>query len=246
MKNQRKKPNNYGASTHPVARPGESEIKYVFDRHIGPQLALWLSERCVPDGEYPYGTVSSVYYDTPWWHLLREKLNSDYLKTKFRIRWYSDLNGKNPGPCGWIEAKHKVGSSRFKKRVQLNESGQKLSETPLESPYWLDFAQNFSEMGFALPGSLVPVFEIRYQRLRFVEPTTGARICIDNHISAPRINPLMLSATTPAELTEGVFELKGNQNTLPKYLRQLSVLGCRKRSFSKYLNCYVQLNKIIL
>ena len=227
-------------------KPGESEIKYVFNRQIGSQLIQWLSEKCLPDGEYPCGTVSSVYYDTPWWHLLREKLNSDYLKTKFRIRWYSDLNGKNPGPCGWIEAKHKVGSSRYKQRVQLSESGQKLSETPLESHDWFNFAQRFSEMGSHLPAALLPVFEIRYQRLRFVEPTSGSRICIDNHITAPRINPLMLSAATPAELNEGVFELKGKLNALPAYLKQLTVLGCRKSSFSKYLNCYVQLNKITL
>ena len=130
MTSQNKTPNNLNSSTPMPAKPGESELKYVFNRQIGSQLIQWLSERCLPDGEYPYGTISSVYFDTPWWHLLREKLNSDYLKTKFRIRWYSDLNGENPGPCGWVEAKHKIGSSRFKKRVQLNQSGQKLSETP--------------------------------------------------------------------------------------------------------------------
>lgn len=242
-------PKGFSAQTIPVhspAKPGESEVKYVFPRHIGPQLAMWLSERCIPDGEYPYGTVSSVYYDTPWWHFLREKLNSDYLKTKFRVRWYSDLNGEHPGPCAWIEVKRKIGSSRFKERIQINASGEKLNATSLESQLWHKYGREMAAIGIHLPGPLLPVFEISYQRLRFVEPTTGARICLDNHIAAPRINRLMLAAVTPAELTEGVFELKGDQNALPKYLHQLSALGCRKRSFSKYLNCYVQLNKIIL
>ncbi len=229
-----------------AAKPGESEVKYVFSRHLGPQLALWLSRRCIPDGEYPYGTVSSVYYDTPWWHLLREKLNSDYLKTKYRVRWYSDLEGNHPGPCGWLEAKRKIGSSRFKTRVRINVSGERLRAESLESQFWHSLSQKIAEMGETLPGPLLPVFEISYQRLRFVEPTTGTRICLDNHISTPRVNRLVLSVPTPIELEEGVFEVKGRSNVLPKYLRQLSAMGCRKRSFSKYLDCYVRLNNAIL
>ena len=45
------------------------------------------------DGAYSSNIVSSLYYDTRDRRGLYEKLNSDFLKLKVRLRWYTELNG---------------------------------------------------------------------------------------------------------------------------------------------------------
>ena len=75
---------------------GDHEIKLVLPNRAARSLVRWLRSRCWPDPLYPAATVSSIYYDTPDWRLLREKVNSDFLKTKVRLRWYSDIDGAEP------------------------------------------------------------------------------------------------------------------------------------------------------
>jgi hypothetical protein len=225
----------------PSTGAGEYELKYVFPNAVALDLIRWLGLRCEPDPLYPRGTVSSVYYDTFQWALLNEKINSDYLKTKARVRWYSDVAGKRFSPSAWLEAKFKIGSRRDKRRIELAIDGRRLSREPLESQFWLDLITDITRLEVALPGPLLPVFEIRYNRFRYVEPTTRTRICIDVNISARRPNSLLIQPVPPAVLDQGVFEFKGSRPVLPPFLHQMTVLGCRKGSFSKYLNCYMAL-----
>lgn len=224
----------------------EYELKYVFSNTIAHSLVEWLALRCKPDPQYAEGAVSSVYFDTLQWDFLREKINSDYLKTKIRVRWYSNMRGDEFSPCSWLEAKLKIGSSRDKKRIQLDYDGQFLSQKKLETRFWDDLSRSIAPLGVPLPGPLVPVFEIRYHRYRFIEPTTGTRICIDCNISAPRSNSLVLRSIAPVVLPDGVFEVKGSRNTLPEFIQQMTALGCRKGSFSKYLNCCTALTGTVL
>ena len=97
----------------------EHEVKFVFPRHKGEQIIKWLQNRCDRDETFPLGTISSVYYDTIGFHALREKINSDYLKTKYRLRWYSDNNNHKIFPNSFFEKKEKIGSARKKNRIML-------------------------------------------------------------------------------------------------------------------------------
>lgn len=67
------------------------ELKYVFPNRRAVSILNWLKARCRSDSDYPAAVVSSIYYDTVDWRSLAEKNNSDYLKTKIRLRWYQDL-----------------------------------------------------------------------------------------------------------------------------------------------------------
>ena len=71
------------------------ELKYVNSNTKSHILISWLEKSCIPDPEFPVGTVSSIYYDTWDKKYLGEKINSYYLKTKVRVRWYSCLEYKS-------------------------------------------------------------------------------------------------------------------------------------------------------
>ena len=60
-------------------------------------LASWLAAVCHPERAYPPARVVTVYFDTPDLALLGEKIDSDYLKTKVRVRWYAPLAGAGRG-----------------------------------------------------------------------------------------------------------------------------------------------------
>ena len=220
------------------------ELKFVFENSRASVLIKWLELRCQPDPDFPTGKVSSIYYDTLNWRYLNEKINSDFLKTKIRIRWYEDINTGHQGDQSFLEAKYKIGSSRKKKRVATEYSGKWLSRIPLSDPKLIGIPFLLCELGVKIPPTLFPAFQISYKRFRFIEPLTGSRLCIDFDIGMPRTNWHMLPKTGRGILPCGVFEVKGSQTELPGILRQLTAMGCRKESFSKYSGCVNELLQV--
>jgi hypothetical protein len=182
--------------------------------------------------------VSSIYFDTRNWKFLSEKMNSDYLKTKIRVRWYSDLEKKRHSETSFAEAKFKIGSRREKLRTETAYSGQWLTRVRLDDHRLLTIPTLLREKGVKLPESVYPAFEISYKRLRFLDPLSMCRICFDYDISAPRVNGYMLARSDPFNLYTAVFEVKGSIDCLPQSLKPLIQMGCVKASFSKYAVCY--------
>ncbi|MBW1848513.1 MAG: VTC domain-containing protein [Deltaproteobacteria bacterium] len=216
----------------------EYETKYVFPNSNAYSLIQFLKSTCEKDGKYPEGTVSSIYYDTKDWKYISEKINSDYLKTKIRLRWYSDINNIRPYNYSYAEVKYKVGSQREKVRVKTPYSGKWLNTVDLENSGLLQVPDLLREKGVRIKKNLHPVFQISYKRLRFIDIYSGSRICLDYDISAPRVNGYMLPRMNPFKLNTAVFELKGSIHDLPVSLKPLTIFGCRKASFSKYQACY--------
>ncbi len=216
----------------------EHETKFVLNNSASGIMLRWLQARCRPDPQFEAAIVSSIYYDTSKWKFLREKINSDYLKTKVRLRWYADIETREPQDDSYIEAKYKRGSRRAKVRIKTGISGKWLSRVNLDNLKLLKVPHLLRNNGIIIAGHLIPVFTITYKRRRFIEIMTGARLSIDYDISAPCVNRQVLTRQNPARLQNAVFELKGNLTELPDVLTQLTALGCRKESFSKYLNCY--------
>ena len=64
------------------------ELKFVGERWQEAAVLRWLTLVCRPDPAFPESTIFTVYYDTPALDCLGHKSNSDYLKTKVRLRWY--------------------------------------------------------------------------------------------------------------------------------------------------------------
>jgi hypothetical protein len=64
----------------------ETENKYVVNAHQTFTALRILECVCDPDPKFPFGIVSSVYYDSRNWDYLREKRDSDYSITKVRLQ----------------------------------------------------------------------------------------------------------------------------------------------------------------
>ena len=79
-------------SSEPRGESGSGyETKFVLDQCAEHIVRHWLSRVALPDPHYPANVVSSIYFDTHDWRYLNEKENSDFLKTKVRLRWYEAL-----------------------------------------------------------------------------------------------------------------------------------------------------------
>ena len=222
----------------------EYEKKYTFENCSSHRIIKWLTCMCKKDDAYPNSSVSSIYYDTTDWKYMSEKINSDYLKTKIRIRWYEDIDRKIQYDYSFAEAKLKIGSHREKVRIKIPFSGNWLSSIHLETPQLLQLPDFLKENGVRLRGGLIPTFQINYKRLRFSDPYSGSRICVDYDISTPRVNSVMVPKKNPSRLNTAVFEIKGNTQDLPYSLNDLTLFGCRKESFSKYQACFEKITGI--
>ncbi len=220
----------------------DHETKFVLERTRAPFVAAWLEAQCQPDPEFPASIVSSIYFDTTDLRFLRDKDDSDFLKTKVRLRWYSDVDSERVIGGPFLEVKHKIGGQRDKHRIKVDLGHECLTGSSLDHqelgqvPLWL------STMGEALPRPLYPALEIRYRRDRFVEVGSNSRVCMDYEIRTPRINPRILpNGLLRDSLPMSVLELKGRETDLPVALQKAISFGCRKSSFSKYAACCASL-----
>lgn len=235
--------------------PLEHELKFEVDRFRVEAIATHLEVLCQRDPQFPSNTVVSLYYDTPELHFLRDKLDSNYLKTKVRLRWYEAPPGSQEPPTthspAFLEVKKRVGTLRRKARVPTDLDGRQLATLPRDAPQLLLAPERLRRPGAHPGGSLEPFLLVRYHRRRYLEPLTGARVCLDTAIQTtparvpgPRLTGPFAAATAmpiPERLDMAVLEVKGSSSTLPPSLVHLVQAGCFKSSFSKYGLCYEQL-----
>lgn len=222
----------------------QTELKYVAPLHRAKLALRILDKICSLDDKHPIGIVSSIYYDTVNWDLLREKRDSDYLKAKIRLRWYETSEGISSGiGRSYAEAKYRIGSRRLKFRIPTDIHGDFLSRTTLTAPELRNVPDQLSARGAPIKHRICPAFVVRYHRCRYVDRLTGARISLDYKIGAPKTNPMMIAAPHPCNLPVTVLEVKGTDGVFPNSLRSLLKLGFRKEAFSKYYECYGQLSK---
>lgn len=230
------------ADSVPGFAEDEHEAKFAFDERILPRVLGTVRARCQPDGKYAVGQVRSIYYDTHRWQAVDEKLNSDFLKTKIRLRHYGSLPGGTPVGNAFLEAKFKLGSCRRKLRAETDWSAQEVRAMDLGGPELQRVPELLLQDVWGLhgepPGPLLPVFEVTYHRFRFVEPRSGARLSIDTQIQVSRVNRSRLPAPRKLPLGRAVLEVKGEHQALPQSLADLNQLGCKREAFSKFGVCY--------
>lgn len=212
----------------------ERELKFTLPASRAPFARRLLAALCRPDPRFAAAVVSTVYYDSPDLCLLAQKLNSDFLKTKVRLRWYSAISGDPGSGAAFIEVKSRVGALRRKARAETTLQGTRLAEVPLADPAFARALDVARRLDGDLPARLLPAMMVRYERHRFVEPMSGARVSLDFGIQAPRANRALLGQGGPVRLAVSVVEIKGAGDELPRALRPLAHLGARRASFSKY------------
>lgn len=218
------------------------ELKFIFTAKRASRIIHWLDTVLRPDPEHPVSTISSIYFDTHGLHCVDEKLNSDYLKSKYRLRWYRDAGQPpEPGDPVYAEAKFRTGGTRRKLRAPAPFDAPTLADIALEDPKLLEFNRLLRNLGAIPHQTLLPSLVVQYERRRYIDGVSGARICVDTAIRAPRVNRLLLPCAPPGMLETAVFELKGGCLDLPPHLYTLTDLGCRRASWSKYAACYQKL-----
>ena len=237
-------------ATRDVAAPtapelGERELKFTLPAGRVHLVRQRLETLCRPDPEFPSALVWTIYYDTPALSSLGEKINSDYLKRKIRVRWYSDLEGNPSGPA-FVEAKLRLGTRRSKERERLPFQAEDIGRWDLQDARLLQFPLLLRSHGVLGQESWQPVMLLRYRRDRFIEPLTRSRISLDTAIAGVAVNPRFVSAADPSPLPTAVLEVKGANDELPLSLRSLLGLGLHKRSFSKFLVVYAHMRRTVL
>jgi hypothetical protein len=211
----------------------ERELKYVLPAGRVPFAERWLAAVCRPDPSYGRADVWTVYYDTAEQRSLREKINSDYLKTKLRVRWYAAPGGAAAGDA-FLEVKRRVGDRREKIRVVLDGVAGDLAGRPLADRVWRELPGRLAPAGVSLQGVWQPVLAIVYRRSRFVDAASGARVSCDGGIRAAAVRGGVLPGWHGAPLPVGVVEVKGRSDELPVNLRSLVRFDARLSAFSKY------------
>lgn len=225
---------------HESKGSGTIEAKYTFATGIGSVLEPALDAVCVRDLHYPDDGVNSVYFDTRDRAHLAEKVNSDYLKAKVRLRWYGVPGDAKADQTvqAFLEVKTKQGVCRRKLREPVEIPGDSL----------IFGKENFGELeqvanlaggcGYVARGPLFPMIAIRYRRLRFVEPVTSARISFDTHITYSKVNDQFFVQTSPRTLSMGVLEVKSSTGDLPLSFMAIRNFLNKRDSFSKYEECW--------
>jgi VTC domain len=232
-------------AARPAPGAGERELKFTLPSGRAHLARRRLESLCRRDPEFPSAIVWTVYYDTPALASLGEKLNSDYLKRKIRVRWYSDLAGRVTGPA-FVEAKMRLGTHRSKVRARVPYPADEIARWDLQDPRLLGLPLLLREHGILGQGSWQPMMLIRYRRDRFIEPLTQSRVSLDTDIVASAVNPRFQSVTDRSPLATAVLEVKGRCDELPPALRPLLSLGMHKRSFSKFLVVYAHMTRSLL
>jgi len=221
----------------PVLDAVEHELKFTIPVSRTDAVLAWLRGACTPDPAFPCGRVSSIYYDTPGFDSLREKLNSDYLKAKVRLRWYSALaTGERPGRA-MLESKRRVGARREKVRLATEHTGDQLEALSLDDPALALIPHRLWSAG-VMVRAMRPVLSVQYDRYRFLDRASHTRVSVDFAIAVPAVSRRVSAWRHPGPLDVAIVEVKGRTATLPVSLQPVIRMGGRKASFSKYFACY--------
>jgi len=213
------------------------EQKYLFDAIKTNLLLDWLDFHFVRDPEFFRSPILSLYYDTPSLRLYNEVCNGDYLKTKVRLRWYqNEIPPEQQTVACFLEIKRKFGTRRQKRRQPLTLDVRSLTGDLFSHPAILSVPDALPECRILARGALVPLLAVEYERFRFFDPHTSARIALDTRIGCARANPAYLFGPVPVELNSGVLEVKSALDAFPQRLRPME-RHLRKQSFSKYAQC---------
>lgn len=217
-----------------MAGPVAIEQKYTLPAILAEPALAFIAGQCRPHPRYPRGAISSIYFDTLDLRLLREKLNSDDVKTKVRLRWYEE----DDDGTAFMEFKGKVGRRRFKTRIPLDWTSERCQGTPLNSVDYLALPALLAEHVPTIPSGLVPLLQVSFERRRYEDPLSGAAVVLDTKIRAQRAHPGRFAMPDRRPLAHVVIEIKSPRDEPPRFLDPLRRLGARRTAFSKYLHCY--------
>jgi hypothetical protein len=216
------------------------EAKYTFRSGVADLLQPTLAASCMRDPAHAEDFVNSIYFDSIDRFHLAEKVNSDYLKTKLRFRWYGSEHDIESGQplIGYLEVKSKQGAQRRKERIQVEVDRESVIAGHEDFATLSKLLNCARDCGYNFPRPVFPMIAIRYKRSRYIDLLTGARIALDRGIGYSAVNSRFFMSTGPRTLTLGVLEIKSNDGEIPRSLIATRKFLNRRDSFSKYEECW--------
>jgi hypothetical protein len=219
-----------------VPRELDHESKFLLPSSAAEAARVLLRGVARPERPHAAGLVQTIYLDDARLSSFEEKRASEFLKTKFRVRWYDGTGAV------FLECKQRVGSRRRKQRTRLPLAAETLTRDGVKALEGLSLAAHSAALGVAVAAELRPTLYLRYRRERFVTPT-GERLCLDSEIESLAVAARLGGRRGPVRLGTAVFEIKGAGRELPATCAALATLGARRGSFSKYFACLAALTQ---
>ncbi|MDE6762333.1 MAG: polyphosphate polymerase domain-containing protein [Oscillospiraceae bacterium] len=190
-----------------------------------------------PDGHMKNGSyfVRSLYFDDPQDKALREKLDGNCDREKFRIRFY-DMND------GFIrlEKKSKRSGLCMKRSAPLT---RKMVDRLLVGDYAFLAEENdplLTELYAKMSGGLLrPKLTVDYERKAYVFPAGNVRVTFDYNIRsdeniAALFDPAPAAFNVPSACSAVIMEIKYDE-FLPQFIADILQLDGRQTgAFSKY------------
>ena len=226
-----------GRNEGPIAVMKRYEMKYLLNAEQTEHLIRGLEGHMLLD-RYGRTSITSLYYDTPNYRLIRCSTEKPQFKEKIRLRSYGRATADSPV---YLELKRKAYGIVYKRRVQttipqaekfIAGSGELCAGGQInrEITYFRDYY-----------GTLMPACMIIYDREAYFEPEGDLRLTVDFH---PRYRTEQLDLTCPMDGLpllppgETILEIKV-QEAMPLWLTEILDSGkiC-KSSFSKYGEAY--------
>lgn len=225
-------------SESPTVFSSNIEGKYTVDLGNHDFVLAALRQLCRSDPEYPGDHINSAYFDTVDLDMLRQKLDSNYLKTKLRLRWYGSPSASETPVTAYLEIKGKEGVRRRKVRKKVSLAAAAVQPGKESFTDIQQFANSAYELDWIPNAAVFPMIVIRYYRHRFSEPLSGARISLDSEIQYSNVNPHFFPATGSRKLKHCVLEIKSDAGGMPPALASIKSRVNIRDSFSKYEECW--------
>ena len=215
------------------------EWKHIISSSDKVQLISRLSTFCAPDPHYGAKSyhIRSLYFDNVYDKALRERLNGQECREKFRIRYYNfddsyivlEKKSKFNQLCG------KESTRLTRREVEALLRGETGWLMQKESPLCREL---YAKMRSQL---LKPKVIVDYTRRAFVYEPGNTRITLDDDVrtglsSLDFFNPEL--ATIPADITRPIILEVKYDRYLPDNIRRVIRLDNRRTTnFSKYAAC---------
>lgn len=203
--------------------PRQYEVKSIVHEHSDHQkLSRIVSGSTIKEISSEY--VYSMYFASSDLIEIQDKIDSSYLKTKYRVRYYKSKKSEVTSNC-YFEIKKKYGEQRQKMRRDIKTTSENV-----ENKKFYTNARFYTEI--ATPFLFLrPLLLISYKRERFFDIESSVKINVDSEITLETVNPIFLSSSGKLELPNKVIELKSEKKA--SALQILGRSGLQQSNFSK-------------
>jgi len=214
------------------------ETKYLLSPWQYEALKVVINKNMHPD-QFGRSTISSIYFDTNDYRLIRKSIAKPAYKEKLRLRTYGKANEDSKV---YLELKKKYKGIVYKRRISMSEkeanaylSGEipmpKSSQIAKEIDYFKNYYPN-----------LKPAVVVSCEREAFFgNDDPNLRVTFDSNIRARNYDLRLINGDEGSHiLEEGMVLMEAKAaNALPLwFVHALTALEIRKTSFSKYGRYY--------